>query len=98
MSWWDVSQATADGTSVVPSFLWRIRDRGTVTSPKVVLKVKGRVPRRLCYANANLARADQPTEVMRFVEFWHAVTGHDPRWLYIDSKVVDYPELSRIDA
>jgi hypothetical protein len=54
--------------------------------------------RCLCYANANLTRADQPTEVMHFVEFWHAVTGHDPRWLYIDSKVVDYPELSRIAA
>jgi hypothetical protein len=54
--------------------------------------------RCLCYANANLTRADQPTEVMRFVEFWHAITGHDPRWLYIDSKVVDYAELSRINA
>ena len=54
--------------------------------------------RCLCYANANLTRADQPTEVMRFVEFWQAITGHDPRWLYIDSKVVDYPELSRINA
>jgi hypothetical protein len=54
--------------------------------------------RCLCYANANLTRADQPAEVMRFVEFWHAVTGHDLRWLYIDSKVVDYPELSRIAA
>jgi hypothetical protein len=54
--------------------------------------------RCLCSANANLTRADQPTAVMHFVEFWHAVTGHDPRWLYIDSKVVDYPELSRINA
>ena len=54
--------------------------------------------RCLCYANANLTRADQPAEVMRFVEFWKAITGRDPRWLYIDSKVVDYPELSRIDA
>jgi hypothetical protein len=54
--------------------------------------------RCLCYANANLTRADQPGEVMRFVDFWQAVTGHDPRWLYIDSKVVDYAELSRIDA
>jgi hypothetical protein len=52
--------------------------------------------RVLCYANANLTRADQPGEVMRFVEFWHAVTGQDPRWLYFDSKVVPYPELSRI--
>ena len=54
--------------------------------------------RCLCYANANLTRADQPHEVMRFVEFWQAVTGRDPRWLYLDSKVVDYPELSRINA
>jgi hypothetical protein len=54
--------------------------------------------RCLCYANANLTRADQPTELMRFVEFWHAVTGHDPRWLYFDSKVVEYPELSRVNA
>lgn len=54
--------------------------------------------RCLCYANANLTRADQPTEVMRFVEFWRAITDRDPRWLYIDSKVVDYPELSRINA
>jgi hypothetical protein len=54
--------------------------------------------RCLCYANANLTRADQPTEVMRFVEFWKTIAGHDPRWLYIDSKVVDYPELSRINA
>ena len=27
--------------------------------------------RVLCYANANLTRADQPGELMRFVEFWH---------------------------
>src|SRR3954453_6747054 len=53
--------------------------------------------RVLCYANANLTRADQSGEVMRFVEFWHAVTGQDPRWLYFDSKVVPYPELSRIN-
>ena len=46
VSWWDVFQAVADGTSIVPSCLWRIRDRCTVTSPKVVLKVWGRVPRR----------------------------------------------------
>ena len=45
-SWWDVSQTVADGISIVPSWLWLIRDRSTVTSPKMVLKVKGRVPRR----------------------------------------------------
>jgi hypothetical protein len=50
--------------------------------------------RVLCYANANLTRADQPGELMRFVEFWQGLTGHDPEWLYFDSKVVPYPELS----
>ena len=53
--------------------------------------------RVLCYANANLTRTDQPGELMRFVEFWHGITGHDPQWLYFDSKVVPYPELSRVN-
>jgi hypothetical protein len=53
--------------------------------------------RVLCYANANLARTDQSGELMRFVEFWHGITGHDPQWLYFDSKVVPYPELSRVN-
>jgi hypothetical protein len=53
--------------------------------------------RVLCYANANLTRADQPGELMRFVEFWHAVTGHDPQWLYFDSKLAPYAELARVN-
>jgi hypothetical protein len=53
--------------------------------------------RVLCYANADPTRADQPGELMRFVEFWHGLTGHDPQWLYFDSKVVPYPELSRVN-
>jgi hypothetical protein len=53
--------------------------------------------RVLCYANANLTRTDQPGELMRFVEFWNDATGHDPQWLYFDSKVVPYPELSRVN-
>jgi hypothetical protein len=53
--------------------------------------------RILCYANANLTRADQPGELMRFVEFWHAITEHDPQWLYFDSKLVPYAELSRLN-
>jgi hypothetical protein len=53
--------------------------------------------RVMCYANANPTRADQPGELMRFVEFWKDATGHDPQWLYFDSKVVPYPELSRVN-
>jgi hypothetical protein len=53
--------------------------------------------RVLCYANANLTRADQPGELMKCVEFWRGLTGHDPEWLYFDSEVVPYPELSRLN-
>ena len=53
--------------------------------------------RCLCYTDANLLRADHQCQAMRFVEFWNTVTGEDPQWLYLDSKVVDYPELSRLN-
>jgi hypothetical protein len=52
--------------------------------------------RCLCYANANITRPEQHSELMRFVTFWHALTGRYPEWLYFDSKVVDYTELNRI--
>jgi hypothetical protein len=55
------------------------------------------VSRVLCYANANLTRADQPGELLRFIEFWHDLTGSDPQWLYFDSKLVPYAELSRVN-
>jgi hypothetical protein len=53
--------------------------------------------RVLCYANANLTRAEQHGEVLRFVEFWQALTGANPDWLYFDSKVTSYPELCRLN-
>jgi hypothetical protein len=53
--------------------------------------------RILCYANTNLTRADQAGELMRFVEFWHAITGRDPQWLYFDSKLAPYTEWSRVN-
>jgi hypothetical protein len=53
--------------------------------------------RCLCYANADVTRAEQHGELMRFVEFWHALAGKYPEWLYFDSKVVDYAELDRVN-
>jgi len=50
-----------------------------------------------CYANANLTRVEQPGEALRFVEFWQAVTGHDPEWLYSDSKLTSYAEWARLN-
>jgi hypothetical protein len=34
---------------------------------------------------------------MRFVEFWQEITATDPKWLYFDSKVVPYRELSKLN-
>jgi hypothetical protein len=53
--------------------------------------------RVLCYANANLTRAEQDGEALHFVEFWHALTGTDPHWLYFDSKLTSSAELSRLN-
>jgi hypothetical protein len=50
-----------------------------------------------CYANANLTRDEQAGEVLRFVDFWQTLTGHDPEWLYFDSKLTTYAELSRLN-
>jgi hypothetical protein len=51
----------------------------------------------LCYANAHLTRREKALEAMRFVEFWHAITGTDPAWLDFDSKVTRYAELSKLN-
>lgn len=53
--------------------------------------------RCLCYANANLLRAEQSGEVLRFIDFWKTTTGTDPEWLYFDSKLTDYAELSQVN-
>jgi hypothetical protein len=52
--------------------------------------------RVFCYSNANLARHEQPREVLRFVDFWREVMGQKPQWLYFDSKLTTYAELSRL--
>ena len=54
--------------------------------------------RVLCYSNADLTRDEQPHELLRFVEFWRILTGTDPQWLSLDSRVATYPELSRLNA
>jgi len=49
------------------------------------------------YANANLTRRDQAGEALRCVELWQELTGVNPQWLYFDSKVVPYPDLSQLN-
>lgn len=51
-----------------------------------------------CYANANLTRDEQTKEVLRFVDYWHDLTGQNPQWLYFDSKLTTYAELSELNS
>lgn len=51
-----------------------------------------------CYANANLTRDEQTQEVLRFVEYWKDLTGKYPEWLYFDSKLTTYAELSELNS
>lgn len=44
-----------------------------------------------------MIRSDQAGETLRFVEFWHGITGADPEWLYFDSKVAPQAELSQLN-
>jgi hypothetical protein len=53
--------------------------------------------RVLCYANANLTRGDQDGEALRFADFWRALTGEEPAWLYFDSRLIPYEDLARLN-
>lgn len=52
--------------------------------------------RVFCYSNANLTRAQQSGEILRFIDFWRNLMGKNPEWLYFDSKLTTYAELSQI--
>jgi hypothetical protein len=51
-----------------------------------------------CYANANLVHREQAKEVIRFVDYWNDLTGKNPEWLYFDSKMTTYEELSELNS
>src|SRR5512135_2059993 len=71
--------------------------RGVAGTSVLTLFALEQKSRCLCYSNADLIRADQNGELMRFVAFWHTVTGTDPQWLYFDSKLIDYAAMSRVN-
>jgi hypothetical protein len=54
--------------------------------------------RVFCYANGQLRKSAQNDEILRFVEFWQARTGHLPEELVFDSKLTTYANLNRLNA
>lgn len=53
--------------------------------------------RVFCYANAEVRKADQNDEILRFVEFWKQHTGKLPSELIFDSKLTTYANLHKIN-
>ena len=53
--------------------------------------------RVFCYANGQLRKSEQNDEILRFVEFWQARTGHLPEELVFDSKLTTYANLNRLN-
>ena len=54
--------------------------------------------RVFCYANAELDKARQNDEILRFVEYWQQRTGRLPEELVFDSRLTTYPNLNRLNA
>jgi len=67
---------------------------GTSVLTFFAMEQKSRV---FCYANANLTRSQQAGEILRFIDFWRKLMGKNPHWLYFDSKLTTYAELSKIN-
>jgi hypothetical protein len=53
--------------------------------------------RVFCYANAEIAKADQADEILRFAGFWRARTGKLPEELIFDSKLTTYANLDALN-
>lgn len=53
--------------------------------------------RVFCYANAEIRKADQNDEILRFVEFWRSRTGRLPDELIFDSKLTTYANLDALN-
>jgi hypothetical protein len=54
--------------------------------------------RVFCYANADLRKAEQNDEILRFVAFWKQRTGSLPQELIFDSKLTTYENLDHLNA
>jgi len=51
----------------------------------------------LCYANADIIREQQHQAPLLFVDYWKNITGINPQWLYLDSKMTTYSVLEKLN-
>jgi hypothetical protein len=54
--------------------------------------------RLLCYSDATIVRDQAAGQLLKFVEFCRSILGADPAWVYFDSRLTTYAEMSRLNA
>src|SRR4051812_39295431 len=63
----------------------------------LVFLARDATERVLCYAHAGIPKAQQPDEVLRFVDFWQRRTGNPPEELVFDSQLTTHANLSQLN-
>ncbi len=51
----------------------------------------------LCYAKVDLRSEELAELPLRFADYWKALAGDDPQWLYFDSRTTTYDVLAKLD-
>ena len=62
----------------------------------LVFLARDATERVLCYAQAGIRKAQQPDEILHFVDFWRQHTGGPPEELVFDSQLTTYAHLHRL--
>lgn len=63
----------------------------------LVFLARDAAERVLCYANAGVTKAEQPGEILRFVDFWRERAGTAPAELVFDSQLTTYEQLKELN-
>ena len=63
----------------------------------LVFLARDATERVLCYAKAGIPKAQQPDEILRFVDFWRQHTGGPPAELVFDSQLTTYAHLHQLN-
>jgi hypothetical protein len=63
----------------------------------LVFLARDATERVLCYAHAGIPKAQQPDEILRFVDFWQRRTGNPPEELVFDSQLTTHANLSQLN-
>jgi hypothetical protein len=75
-----------------------VPSRGHSQKGILVFVARDATERVLCYANAGVNKAEQPSEILRFVEFWHRQTGSLPSELVFDSRLTTHHHLNELNG